>query len=80
MIAALRVRGRTGVKRDIQDTMSMLNLTRINHLVLINPNPSYNGMLVKAKDYITWGELDAETLSKIITKRGKLSGDKKGNR
>jgi large subunit ribosomal protein L30 len=77
MIAALRVRGRTGVKRGIQDTMSMLNLTRINHLVLINPNPSYNGMLVKAKDYITWGELDAETLSKIITKRGKLSGDKK---
>lgn len=77
MIAALRVRGRTGVKRDIQDTMSMLNLTRINHLVLIHTNPSYDGMLVKAKDYITWGEVDAETLSQIIAKRGKLPGDKK---
>jgi large subunit ribosomal protein L30 len=77
MIAALRVRGRTGVKRDIQETMSMLNLTRINHMVLINNNPSYDGMLVKAKDYITWGDLDAETLSAIIAKRGRLPGDKK---
>ena len=77
MIAALRVRGRTGVKRDIQETMSMLNLTRINHMVLINTNPSYDGMLKKAKDYITWGDVDAETLSAIIAKRGRLPGNVK---
>lgn len=77
MIAALRVRGRTGVKKDIQETMSMLNLTRINHMVLINTNPSYDGMLKKAKDYITWGDVDAETLSAIIAKRGRLPGDAK---
>lgn len=77
MIAAVRVRGRTGVNKDIKDTMSMLKLTRINHLVFIEPNPSYNGMLIKAKDYITWGDVDAETISKIITKRGKLPGNEK---
>ena len=36
MIAAVRVRGRTGVKKGIQDTMSMLKLTRINHLILLH--------------------------------------------
>jgi large subunit ribosomal protein L30 len=77
MIAAVRVRGRTGVKKGIQDTMSMLKLTRINHLILLQEDPSYRGMLLKAKDYITWGEIDAETISQIITKRGKLSGNEK---
>jgi len=77
MIAVIRVRGRTGINKDINDTMSMLNLTRLNHLIFLNPNPSYNGMLVKAKDYITWGEINDETISMIISKRGKLVGDEK---
>ena len=34
-------------------------------------------MLQKGKDYITWGEIDAETLAKVITKRGRLAGDVK---
>ena len=59
MIAAIRVRGRTGIKKDIADTLDMLRLTRINHAVLIEENPSYKGMLQKAKDYITWGEVDS---------------------
>ena len=75
MIAVVRVRGRTGVKKGIQDTMSMLKLTRINHLVLLHEDSTYKGMLVKAKDYITWGEIDEETITQIITKRGKLSGN-----
>lgn len=75
MIAAIRVRGRTGIKRDIADTLDMLKLTRINHAVLIEENPSYKGMLQKAKDYITWGEVDPEIVAQLISKRGKLSGN-----
>lgn len=75
MIAAVRVRGRTGIKKDIQDTLSMLSLTRINHTVLIKENPSYQGMLQKAKDYITWGEIDQDTLTQLIMKRGRLKGN-----
>lgn len=77
MIGVLRVRGRTGVKKGIQDTMSMLKLTRINHLILLHEDPTYKGMLVKAKDYVTWGEIDVETISQIITKRGKILGNEK---
>ncbi len=77
MIAAIRVRGRTGVKGDITDTMKMLRLNRINHAVIIEENPSYQGMLQKAKDYITWGEINKETLVKMISKRGTLPGGSK---
>ena len=77
MIAAIRVRGRTGIRKDIEDTLKMLNLTRINHAVLIEDTPSYLGMLQKAKDYITWGEVDADSVTSLISKRGKLSGNVK---
>ena len=77
MIAAIRLRGRTGVKKDVAQTLDMLRLTRINHAVLIEDNPSYNGMLQKAKDYITWGEVDQGTITEILSKRGKIAGNNK---
>ena len=72
----IRVRSDRGVKPKIRDTMSMLNLTRVNHAVLIPDTPAYVGMLHKAKDYITWGEVDAETIATLISERGRLVGDK----
>lgn len=77
MLVAIRVRGSVGVKKDIADTMEMLRLNRINHAVLIDENPSYNGMLIKAKDYITWGEIDQESLTHIISERGRIVGGEK---
>ena len=37
-------------------------------------------MLQVAKDYITWGEIEKDVLSKLIISRGKLEGDKAINR
>jgi large subunit ribosomal protein L30 len=34
-------------------------------------------MLRKAKDYLTWGEIDAETIRHLLTKRGERIGRKK---
>ncbi len=77
MFLVIRVRGTTGVIKGIADTLDMLNLTRISHATLIEENPSYEGMLQKAKDYITWGEIDSELLADIIAKRGRVSGNDK---
>ena len=74
MFFVVRVRGTTGVKKPIADTLDMLRLNRINHGVLIEQNPSFEGMLQKAKDYITWGEISSEALSEIISKRGEFVG------
>ena len=45
--------------------------------VVVPKNPSYDGMLQKARSYVTWGEIDKETLEKLVSKRGRLSGDEK---
>lgn len=75
--AAIRVRATINVKPDIKKTMQLLNLTRVNHCVLLEDKPSIKGMLQVAKDYITWGEVEKDALTKLMTSRGKLEGDKK---
>ena len=56
--------------------MLMLNLTRVNHATLIPDNVTYSGMLQKSKDYVTWGEVDAETIETLLKERGRMVGDK----
>ena len=72
----IRVRSDRGVTKKIRDTMAMLNLTRVNHAVLLPQTPSYEGMLQKVKDYVTWGDVGEETISTLITERGRMIGDK----
>ena len=72
----VRARSDVKVERSIRETMGMLNLTRVNHAVIIPENPQYKGMLQKAKDYITWGDADAGLIEKMISERGRLIGDK----
>ena len=74
MFLVIRIRGTTGVKQGIASTLEMLRLNRISHAVLVEENPSYEGMLQKGKDYITWGEVDLETLTELVEKRGRLVG------
>ena len=71
----IRVRSDVGVERSIKETMHMLNLTRVNHAVLVPQNPQYKGMLQKAKDYITWGEATEELVEKMLSGRGRMVGD-----
>jgi large subunit ribosomal protein L30 len=73
--AVIRVRGCINVRKSINDTLKMLRLNRVNHCVIIPESVEYKGMLKKAKDYITWGEIDTELLKELLTSRGKLLGD-----
>jgi large subunit ribosomal protein L30 len=77
MIAVIRIRGRVGVRKEIEDTLKMLRLHRKHHCVLLNPTDSFKGMLQKVKDYVTWGEISDEVLKKLIEKRGRKPGDKR---
>ena len=71
-IAAIRIRGETGVKGDIQDTMHMLHLSTKHTCVIMPKTPVVDGMLKKAKDYITWGEISPETITLLKEKRGSM--------
>ncbi len=76
-VAVVRVRGKVRVRGSIEDTMKLLNLTRVNHCVIIDDGDQYNGMVRKVKDYVTWGEINKEVFAKLIEKRGRLSGHKR---
>ena len=74
--AVIRVRGTVNIKPDIKKTLQLLNLSKVNHCVLLEEKPSIKGMLRVVKDYVTWGEIEKDAISKLITSRGKLVGDK----
>lgn len=69
-IAVVRIRGGIGIKKTILDTLKMLHVYRQNYCVVIESSPSYMGMIRKAKDYITWGEIDDETYKLLAEKKG----------
>lgn len=74
-LAVIRIRGTVDIRRKVQDTLKILGLTRPNHCVLVNDDPSTRGMLQEAKDFITWGSLNPEVLEALIRKRGRLEGN-----
>ena len=71
----IRVRGIPDVNRDIAHTMDLLGLNRVNHAVVVPETDSIKGMLQKAKDYVTWGEVDQETLAAMLRARARVAGD-----
>lgn len=71
----VRARSNVGVERSIRETMDYLNLTKVNHAVIIPENDQYIGMLRKAKDYITWGNADLATVETMLSERGRMPGD-----
>ncbi|MFX1491180.1 MAG: 50S ribosomal protein L30 [Promethearchaeota archaeon] len=76
-VIVVRIRSSIGLRQEAKETLSQLSLSRVNHAVVIDKRPSYLGMLQRAKDAITWGELDIPTLTKLLRKRGRLIGDKR---
>jgi large subunit ribosomal protein L30 len=73
-MAVIRVRGTLRVKPDIKETMRLLRLNKVNHCILIPETPEYLGMLQKAKDYITWGEVDASAVERLLAERSEVKG------
>jgi large subunit ribosomal protein L30 len=69
--AVVLVRGKVGLPQPVKDTLLMLKLNRKNTCVVVEINPINKGMLMKVKDYVTWGEITEETFKGLIKKRGK---------
>jgi large subunit ribosomal protein L30 len=77
MFAVIRIRGKVEVRKKIEDTLQMLRLKAVNNCVLVPETENYKGMLNKVKDFITWGEVNKETLAKMLEKRLRGEGDKR---
>ena len=76
--AVVLIRGLIGINKDIKKTLYLLKLRKKHVCVVIENNESNRGMLKKAKDYITYGEIDEKTLKELLSKRGKEDHGNKG--
>jgi len=76
-LVVVRVRGLSDISQEIKDTLKMLRLTRNCHATLIDDRPAYLGMLRKAQNCVTWGEISKENVALLLKERGRLVGDKK---
>ena len=76
MYAIVQVRGVVKTRREIKDTLAMLRLHHINHCVVVPDTPEYLGMIRKVKDFVAYGEVDAEILGTVLGTRGRLVGNR----
>jgi len=75
MYAVVQIRGVVKTPREIKDTLKMLRLHHVNHCVLVPDTPAYVGMIRKVKDFVAYGEVNAETLTEVIENRGRITGN-----
>ena len=72
---AVRLKGHRRIRSQTEDTMKSLRLTRANHAVVLPATPEWHGQLLNAKDYITYGTVEAPDIATLIRSRGRLEGD-----
>jgi large subunit ribosomal protein L30 len=66
----VQVRGEVNMHGDIEDTLEMLNLGRVNHATLVPEEPTYEGMVAKVNDYVAHGTPSQEVLETLLVRRG----------
>jgi len=76
-LAVIRIRGTVDVDPDSEYTLRLLRLVKKFHAVIVDDNEVYKGMLRKVQSYVTWGEIDKDTLALLLKKRGRVVGDKR---
>ena len=77
-IVVVRIKGRVRLNEPIERTLKMLHLHRKNYCALIEDTPSNKGMIVKVKDFVTWGTLDEATIKDLDAKRQQTTKNKNG--
>ena len=67
--AIVQLRGEVNRQQGVDDTLSMLNLHKVNHLTIVPDTDAYRGMITKVHDFVAYGEPDAEVLETVLAKR-----------
>lgn len=69
MIAVIRIKGQTGVRKDIKETLFRLRLRKKYSCIVIKPSKIELGMLKKVRNCVAYGEIDEEVYKKLVDKR-----------
>lgn len=77
VLAVVRIRGVIAISGENRDALRMLRLTAANHCTILPDNRDSRGMIKRATNFVTWGEIAPDTLERLVAKRGRLPGDKR---
>ena len=69
MRALVQVRGEVDMSYEVQDTIDMLNLGRVNHCVFVPDTDTYRGMVTKVNDWVAHGEPSADVVAELVRTR-----------
>ena len=75
-IVAIRMRGRVGIKEDIEATFTRLRLQKKFSCVLLTETPEHLGMLKKLTQHLAYGTVSQDTIKLLMIKRGRMLGNK----
>jgi large subunit ribosomal protein L30 len=70
MICIIRIKGRVGINRNIEETFKRLGLRKKYSCVVIKPTKEKLGMVKKLRNFVAYGELNLEMFEKLVEKRG----------
>jgi len=71
MIAVIRIKGKVGIERRMNETLNRLNLRKkYSCIVFENPTELEMGMIERVKDLVAFGQLNKETYEKMTKLRG----------
>ena len=71
MICIIRITGRVGLNRDVNETLDRLRLRKKYSCVVIEPKKEYLGMVEKVRNFVAYGEIQDKDFEKLIEARGK---------
>jgi len=71
VFAVVRLRGSATTEKDVEDANIKLKLAKVYNCTVIPADGTYKGMLHKAEQRITWGEVSEAVLSRLLEKRGR---------
>ncbi|MFB6127452.1 MAG: 50S ribosomal protein L30 [Halolamina sp.] len=69
MQAVVQLRGEVNMTAGQRDTLSMLNLGRVNNATLVPEDETYRGMIAKVNDFVAFGEPTADALATVLSTR-----------
>jgi len=69
MQAVVQLRGEVNTSQSVRDTLSMLNIGRVNHCALVPSGETFRGMVTKVNDVVAFGEPSPEVLATLLRRR-----------
>ncbi len=77
MLLIIRISGMVDVPPRIREGLDRIRLRRKYSAVLLKPTPEIMKLLNKLRNHVAYGDIDEETLSLLIEKRGVLKDSSK---